>query len=50
MWVIPGTEMGDFPSKSDADINHVAEADAEFAPGCLTLDGQISQIERKAMV
>ena len=50
MWVIPGVEMGDFPSKSDADINHLAEADAEFAPGCLTLDGEIGQTERKDLI
>ena len=46
MWVIPGVDMGDFPSKSNGDINHLAEADAEFEPGCLTLDGEISQTER----
>ena len=50
MWVIPGVEMGDFPSKSDADINHLAEADGEFAPGCLTLDGEIGQTERKDLI
>ena len=47
MWIIPGVDMGDCPSKSRGDINHLAEADAEFAPGCLSLDGEIGQTERK---
>ena len=42
--------MGDFPSKSDADINHLAEADSEFEPGWLTLDGEINQTERKYLL
>ena len=50
MWVIPGVEMGDFPSKSDVDINHLAEPDSEVEPGCLTLDGVISQTERKDLL
>ena len=50
MWIIPGVDMGDCPSKSRGDINHLAEADAEFAPGCLSLDGEIGQTERKTMM
>ena len=46
-WLIPGVEMGEMPTKSDGEILHLSEADAEVSPGCLSLDGTIGRINRK---
>ena len=49
-WVIPGLEMGDMPTKSDGEICHLSEADAEFGCGCLSLVGMPGWITRKDLV
>jgi hypothetical protein len=49
-WVIPGLEMGDMPTKSDGDICHLSEADAEFGCGCLSLVGKPGWITRKDLI
>ena len=46
--------MGDMPTKSDGDICHLSEADAEFAIqfgcGCLSLVGKPGWITRKDLI
>ena len=49
-WIIPGLEMGDMPTKSDGDLCHLSEADAEFGCGCLSLVGKPGWISRKQLV
>ena len=49
-WIIPGLEMGDMPTKSDGDICHLSDADAEFGCGCLSLVGKPGWITRKELV
>lgn len=49
-WLIPGIEMGAMPTKSDGEILHLSEADAEVGPGCLSLDGEIGKIYRKDLI
>ena len=48
-WLIPGVEMGDMPTKSDGEILHMSESDAEFGCGCLSLDGKIGFITLKEL-
>ena len=48
-WLIPGVEMGEMSTKSDGEILHLSEADAEISLGCLSLSGTIGRTTRVQM-